>query len=281
MSKRSDNGGERRRIWGRACFPPSFLVLGLAFVGLLIASSPNSLAVVPEDPVKWERLFESAPSGSWLEASDARLDDADPGRLIAIPGEGVLISTKFGSKADRNLLSVATFGDVELRLEFMLAKGSNAGVKLHGLYEVQLFDSHGVEKPDATHAGGIYPRAVRKPRYRHIDSGTPPLSNAAMPAGEWQSLAIRFRAPRYDDTGNKTRPAVFEEVRLNGVVVQRTTEVDYPTGAYWRRPEGPIGPVYLQGDHGPVAYRNVRVLPLAPHQADSGHNREDKLKPSR
>ncbi|MEO1496657.1 MAG: DUF1080 domain-containing protein [Planctomycetota bacterium] len=168
-----------------------------------------------------------------------------------------------GAKADRNLLSERTFGDAELRLEFLLAKGSNAGVKLHGLYEVQLYDSHGISEPDATHAGGIYPRAVRKPRYHHIDAGTPPLTNGALPAGEWQTLAVRFRAPRFDATGAKTSPAVFEEVRLNGEVVQRMARVDAPTGAYWHRSEMAKGPVYLQGDHGPVAYRDVRVRPLA------------------
>ncbi|MEQ8849193.1 DUF1080 domain-containing protein [Botrimarina sp.] len=234
-------------------------------VGLLIASPLNGLVVRAEEPERWERLFVSAPNDSWIEAGDARLDADDPRNLIGTNGEGVLISTKTGARADRNLVSEHLFDDVELRLEFLLAKGSNAGVKLQGLYEVQLFDSHGFSEPDATHAGGIYPRAVREPHYYHIDAGTRPLANAARPAGEWQSLEIRFRAPRFDDTGKKTSPAVFEEVRLNGEVVQRMTSVDAPTGAYWRRAERPTGPIYLQGDHGPVAYRNVRVRPLAPN----------------
>ncbi len=56
--------------------------------------------------------------------------------------------------------------------------------------------------------------------------------------------------------------ARFIKVVLNGEVVQQDVEVKYPTGHAWHDRESPAGPLLLQGDHGPVAFRNVRVRPL-------------------
>jgi hypothetical protein len=83
-----------------------------------------------------------------------------------------------------NLCSERTFGDIELYLEFMLAKGSNSGVYLQGLYEIQIFDSWGsIEGVKTSDAGAIY--------HRWIDEqgvgGSPPLVNASRRPGEWQS----------------------------------------------------------------------------------------------
>lgn len=161
-----------------------------------------------------------------------------------------------------NLVSARSFGDVEAHLEFMVAVGSNSGVKFEGVYEVQIYDSHGVARPTASHCGGIYPRAELLPRYHHIDDGYPPLVNAARPAGEWQTLDVVFRAPRFDASGKKVANARFEKVVLNGTEVQKGLELPSPTGHAWRLKEQPTGPLLLQGDHGPVAFRNVRLKPL-------------------
>ncbi len=67
-----------------------------------------------------------------------------------------------------------------------------------------------------------------------------------------------FRAPRFDDEGRKTRNAVFEKVVLNGEVIHENQEVTGPTRAAMFSDEAPRGPLMLQGDHGPVAYRNIR-----------------------
>lgn len=235
------------------------------FTASMIAALVGFAGVAPGDSLGedgWTRLFTEAPTASWTVAGDASLAADGGGVLVAAPGNGVLISSRHGSKSERNLMSQQRFRDMELRLEFMLARGSNAGVKMHGLYELQLYDSHAVTQPTALDCGGIYPRAVREPRYHHITEGTPPLVNAAKPPGEWQTVHIRFRGPRFDGAGNKTAPAVFEEVRINGQLVQEQAAVDLPTGAYWHLPESADGPVYLQGDHGSVAYRNVMVRPI-------------------
>jgi hypothetical protein len=202
------------------------------------------------------------PTGQWQTASEVRVSPDSPRRLAFSPGTGMLVNGRGGNAPD--LVSRGHFGDVEVHVEFFIPTRSNSGVKLMGLYEVQIFDSHGVRHPTASDCGGIYPRAEETPRYHHIDKGFPPRVNAARPAGQWQTLDIVFRAPRFDAAGKKTENARFEKVVLNGQVVHEGVSLATPTGHAWRKPEVARGPLLLQGDHGPVAFRNVRVRPLGP-----------------
>jgi hypothetical protein len=196
----------------------------------------------------------------WEVVAATSLNPDSPKGLVGTPGAGVVFNGR-GGRAP-NLVTKQEFGDVEVRVEFMIPKGSNSGVKLEAVYEIQIFDSFGVEKVTASHSGGIYPRAELLPRYHHIDEGYPPRVNAAKPPGEWQTLEIAFRAPRFDPDGNKTANARFVKVVLNGQVVQDDVEVPCPTGNNWRNKEKPTDPLLLQGDHGPIAFRSVRVRPL-------------------
>src|SRR2546427_308954 len=90
------------------------------------------------------------------------------------------------------LVTDQKFGDTELYLEFMLAKGSNSGVYLHGLYEVQIFDSYGSTEPvTSSDCGGIYHRWINNKGV----GGSAPSRNACRPPGQWQSHHIWLRAP--------------------------------------------------------------------------------------
>ncbi|MBI4874031.1 MAG: DUF1080 domain-containing protein [Acidobacteria bacterium] len=160
-----------------------------------------------------------------------------------------------------NIVSDEKFGDLELYLEFMVAKGSNSGVYLQGLYEIQVFDSYDLVGPPASSdCGGVY--------HRWIDNagvgGSAPATNASRRPGEWQSFQIWFRAPRFDAAGKKTENARFLRVLHNGVPIQGDVEVDGGTRAHMSIPEAALNPIMLQGDHGPVAYRNIYVRPLRP-----------------
>jgi hypothetical protein len=200
------------------------------------------------------------PTGDhWLVGGDAAPDPKDPRRLVVTPGKGVYANGRRGRAHD--LLTKEEFGDLEVHVEFLIPKRSNSGVKLQGLYEIQIADSFGVKKPTASDCGGIYPRAEMLPFYHHIDRGVPPRVNAARPAGRWQTLDIRFRAPRFDAAGKKVANPRFVRVVLNGQVVQDDAELKTPTGHNWHRPAVARGPLLLQADHGPVAFRNVRVRP--------------------
>lgn len=191
--------------------------------------------------VRWERLL-------------------GPTRLagVAAPGDR-LLNGPTGRTV--NLVTDETFGDVELYLEFMLAKGSNSGVYLHGLYEIQVFDSWGSSEPvTSSDCGGVYHRWIDN----HGVGGSAPSRNASRRPGEWQSFHIWFQAPRFDASGKKIQNAKFLRVLHNGLSIQANVEVEGPTRAHMNLAEAPLNPIMLQGDHGPVAYRSIYVRPLRP-----------------
>lgn len=198
------------------------------------------------------------PIGEWYEAGDVKLDPDNEQRLFPIAGSGVFINGEKGRT--EHFVTKETFGDIELELEFMIASRSNSGVYLQGRYEIQILDSYGKENPGAQDCGGIYYRWIQETREQY--EGTPPPVNACKPAGEWQHYRIRFRAPRFNAAGEKIKNAVFEEVVLNGITLHKNVEVTGPTRESLDDYEEPTGPLMLQGDHGPVAYRNIRITKL-------------------
>ncbi len=169
------------------------------------------------------------------------------------------METPTGNNWKLHLISKEEFQDVRLHAEFRVPKNGNSGVYLMGRYEIQILDSYGVENKDlqSSMCGSVYERWKDDKGYE----GRPPLVNAARQAGEWQTLDIVFRAPRFKQ-GRKIQNAAFLEVRLNGVLVQHRVEVTGPTRASLFQDEKPRGPIMLQGDHGPIAFRNIRVTPL-------------------
>lgn len=178
------------------------------------------------------------------------------------PGTGVLLNQNNDSLRGQ-LLTKMEHGDITLDLEVMLPKGSNSGVYLQGRYEVQLLDSWGVQQPTYGDIGGIYrnwPNDVF-PDYM----GKAPLTNAAKAPGLWQHLRIAFQAPRFDEEGRKTANARMLYVALNGVRIHENVEIPAPTGGPVELNEVPKGPLMIQGDHGPVALRNIRYQ-LLEHQ---------------
>ena len=166
-----------------------------------------------------------------------------------------------GSGRTANLITDQKFGDMELYLEFMLAKGSNSGVYLHSLYELQIFDSYGSTEPmTSSDGGGIYHRWINNQGV----GGSAPSMNASRPPGQWQTYQIWFQAPRFDSSGKKIENAKFIRVLFNGFPVQQNVDVDGPTRAANNIPEAPANPLMLQGDHGPVAFKNIYWRPLRP-----------------
>ncbi|MFM7317273.1 MAG: DUF1080 domain-containing protein [Isosphaeraceae bacterium] len=210
-----------------------------------------------------------APTGYWKQTTSVELDPASPKKLKwseTAENTGIWVNGPTGKT--NNLVTKAAFGDIELKLDFNVPTGSNSGVKLQGLYEIQIFDSFGVPaaKFNASGMGGIYPRAELLPRYHHIDEGFPAKVNASRQPGQWQTMHIIFRAPRFDANGKKTVNAEFEKVLINDQLIHEKMVMSAPTGHAYVLPEVPLGPVFLQGDHGPVAFRNVKLRPLPPRQ---------------
>ena len=169
--------------------------------------------------------------------------------LIVKKGSGEMINTP--SKANGKSLdiySTFTHGDARIELEIMVPKGSNSGIYLHGEYEIQVLDSFGRTKLGMGDMGAIY-------------GAKPPALNASKKPGEWQKYEIFFHAPKYKD-GKKVKNAHVEKVVLNGKVIQENVELPKPTPGGLTGKEMAKGPIMFQGDHGPVAYRNIKISPL-------------------
>ena len=209
-----------------------------------------------------QRLFDGkdlagwrTPTGTWSVVKDVSLDPADPKKFVLVPGQGVIVNSAASHTVD--LITQAEFGDMEVHVEFCIAKHSNSGVYLMGRYEMQIYDSFGVEKDQypGIECGGIYPRWINE---KDVE-GHSPLVNASKPPGQWQTFDITFRAPRFDASGKKIANARVVKFVHNGKVIHENVEFNGPTREPIAEDEKPTGPIRLQGDHGPVAYRNLRV----------------------
>lgn len=198
------------------------------------------------------------PLGDWAMADDVALMPGDDTHLVWTDGKAAVVNGAKGKTV--NMHSVAEHGDVQLHVEFLVARGSNSGVYLMGRYEIQVLDSWGKTELKYSDCGGIYQR--HDPETNAGFEGHAPRVNASKAPGEWQTFDIAFRAPRFDAEGNKTHDAVFEKVLLNGVVIHENVPVTGPTRSGTWKDEKPFGPIMFQGNHGPVGYRNVRLEPL-------------------
>lgn len=199
-----------------------------------------------------------ATGDNWQVAGGVTADRNQHHALDASPGEGVLVNRPT-EEADAHLFTNWTHGDLEMELEVLLPRGSNSGIYLQGRYEIQLLDSWGVEPPTFSDMGGIYERwDPSRPEGEEGYQGQPPRTNAARAPGLWQRMRIRFRAPRFNEAGEKVANARFERVELNGVVIHEDVEVTGPTRGAAFEDEQPQGPLMIQGDHGPVALRTIR-----------------------
>ena len=153
-----------------------------------------------------------------------------------------------GNHRGVDLYTEQVFGDCTVEIEFMVSKGSNSGVYLMGEYEVQVADGWGKQ-------GGLGQGDIGA-----IYSAAAPKVNAALEPGKWQKFVIDFVAPRFDAAGNKTANAKFLKITLNGQVVQENIEVPGgSTGGGITGKEHAKGPLMLQGNHGPVAFRNIVI----------------------
>ena len=199
------------------------------------------------------------PVGEWMPVKAVLLGRTNEAVFAITPGRGVMVNGATGKTVD--LLSTFEHGDVEAHLEFCVPKGSNSGVYFMGRYEIQIFDSAGKKVVTSSDCGGIYERWKDGKGF----DGHAPKVNAARRAGDWQTLDVVFRAPRFDAQGKKTGNAKFIKVSLNGMTIHENVECTGPTRSAKfenEKDEKPKGPVQLQGDHGPVAFRNLQFRPV-------------------
>lgn len=232
------------------------VLLFLMLAGFTGAAQTREL---PDNTIPLQNLDAFRPTaGNWRLAGDVYYDLRKAGKGKLQEGTGVLVNDP-SEKSKDNLLTKMEHGDLELELDFMMDKGSNSGIYLQGRYEVQLFDSWGVQNPTAQDCGAIYERwDENRPDNRKGYEGHAPAVNVSKAPGLWQHYKIVFRAPRFNEQGQKTANAVFVQVIHNGVMIHENVEVTGPTRAAAFQDEQPLGPLMIQGDHGRVAIRNIR-----------------------
>jgi hypothetical protein len=176
-------------------------------------------------PGKTIDLFNGKDLSGWL--------GQDPGRPLGwFVKDGVLMNQ---NKEANNIYTRQKFHDFKLEVEFNVDPESNSGVYLRGRYEIQVLDGYG--RPLDVHSqGALYGFIV-------------PTVNADKPAGEWQTYEITLIANRVT-------------VILNGTKIIDNGEVPGITGGALDANETEAGPIMLQGDHGKVQFRKVRLTPL-------------------
>ena len=231
----------------------------LLSVRLVIAESAGYFAAWQALPIDGPFSAWKQPIGAWFTTDLAALDPAKDHFLQQNKGSGeIAVIGPQGKEPD--LVSNAEFGDCEIHLEFMVARKSNSGVYVMATSEMQIYDSFGVAKDSypGIECGGIYPQWMDNSN----QNGRSPTVNASKPPGEWQSFDIVFRAPRFNASGKKIANARFEKIIHNGKAIHENVDLARPTRG-GSESEKATGPLRLQGDYGSVAYRNVRVRPLA------------------
>ncbi len=174
-------------------------------------------------------------------------------------GIGILYNNQSEEHQDP-LVTKEEYGDLILEVDVMMAKNSNSGIYFQGNYEVQLLDSWGVTSSTFSDMGGIYQAWEEGPTYKF--AGVAPLQNAAKAPGLWQHLKVHFQAPKFDENGKKIKDARFVEVVLNGVKIHDNISVAVPTRGSFMDKEVAEGSIWLQGDHGKVAFKNFKITPL-------------------
>ncbi len=228
-----------------------FLGLTLALVlvaGISGADEPRTEAVFNGKDLAGLAPCVKNQKNNWVVVSAVKLDPAAETKLIGEGAGGQADSVLLNTASGTDLATAKRYGDCAVHAEFMLAKKSDSGLFLHGLYQLQIGDSFGLpdDKMSEGECGGI-------------SWTSKPKTNACLAPGQWQTIDIVFRAPQFDAKGKKTAKARFVKVTLNGKVIQENADVDEPTGGGLEEPESATGPLVIQGMEGTVAYRNVRV----------------------
>lgn len=227
----------------------------------------------------WEAKGKTEEANKW-RVGTAELDPADPSRIVLKEGGSDLVNVvppRTYHMAD--LVSMTRWSDCRIEIEVMVPKGSNSGIYVMGT-EIQVLDGINNRTSPRGNMGAVY--GVRGPSYfpakwleldyhtkdkakeqewiawMKSDEYTKCLSKVLKPPGEWQKFVIEVDLGGVDPATKATRPAGFRRVELNGVVIQENVDLG----------KGPRAPgsvtLMLQGNHGPVAYRNIKVTPLPP-----------------
>ncbi len=240
----------------------ALLVVALVAISSERSALAGDLGSEGVELIQGDVLSHFQPAKGWAMLESV---EADGRALNGPPHDGTGGILNNGSVKGRfdYLYTAEEYGDLSLSLEFMVPARSNSGIYFLGRYEIQLLDSYGVDKPKFSDLGALYQRwDDARGKGNEGFEGIPPRVNAAKAPGEWQKVEVVFRAPRFDQDGNKIKNAFFESVHVNDILVQENVEARGPTRSHQLEGDAAYGPIVIQGDHGPIAIRSMIVKSL-------------------
>ncbi len=225
-----------------------------AAILILFCGTSWAFEVLLNDLSAWQR------NGEWNEAQDVFEHPRNEKLLSVTEGKGAIVNGRNAKSPP--LASIQQFGDAKIHVEFIIPKSSNSGVYIQGQYEIQILDSW--NEPNAPYpggeCGGIYPRWDDKKPGNY--EGHAVLVNASRPPGQWQTFEIIFKAARFDNEGKKSANAKIIRLWQNETLIHKDVDLTGPTRGSFKQNDLAKGPLVLQGDHGPVAFRNIWVEPV-------------------
>jgi len=199
-------------------------------LAILVVGLPLRISAA-DDETMFRPLFNGKDLAGW------KLRNPDGHNSWGILPDGVLKNTVEKSGAHgTDLMTEKKFWNFSVRYEFMTPDGSNSGFYLRGRHEIQILGDYKSGKPTKTCNGSLY-------------NFKAPDSFVTKPAGEWQTAEATIIGDRIT-------------VRLNGVKIHDNVVCDEPTGGEIDRKVKEPGPILLQGDHGIVSFRNIRIKEL-------------------
>lgn len=209
-------------------------------------------AVKTSDSTGWLHMTWGDAVGVWdhegWELCDVDLDADDPSILNTRPGMGAIVNN---GSSPGHFRSDFDLGDYEFRFKFMMPKGSDSGLYFMERYELQLVDA-------VSGIGGVV--GVQDPRRGQ---------RAYKGHGTWHTMTGRFFAPRFDESGNKTKNARIEAIAIDDVEIMPTCEPDGPTPG-GKSDEVARAPIFIQGNIGKICLGDIRVKALDDASEEGG-----------
>jgi hypothetical protein len=178
------------------------------------------------------------PGKTWKLVGKVGADLNENNILQSSPGTGILINMPGKKETGVELSTIEDFSDMDLELDYMMAKNSSSGIYLQGKYKILLNDSWGIPNINTETNGGIFERQA-------------PRQNVSRAPGLWQHVKIAFQAPKFDASGNKTENAKIIRIELNGIIIHENVELKNTN-------EVAAGPLVFQGG-GAIAFRNIHI----------------------
>ena len=198
-------------------------------LALALIAFPAILSAAEKDAEGFRPLFNGRDTTGW------KLRRPDGHNSWSVEN-GVLKNTVNQGEHGTDLVTTEKFWNFTVKYEYMVPEGSNSGFYLRGRHEIQILGDYNSGKTSKGGNGAIY-------------NHTAPAVFASKPGHEWQTVEATM-------IGNKIT------VILNGKKIHDQVECDRATGSEIDNKVNEPGPIFLQGDHGTVSFRNIRIKTL-------------------